>query len=312
MAVENSEAKGRWPLNMHRLRWLAIVLPVVFLSSLDVLRHTALSGPLHTVPGFIAINSAMVVGVIVFSYSMFGLVGRLQRKVLEQNRQLQGLNSIAKAAAAKPGLVELLGASLDDILSTMKADAGLVCIVDLDEEVHSAVCHRGFSPELVAGIQNTKLQDDPIAAEVVRTGQIVVMERLFDDPRVAELAKREGVRSGLSAPLNFEGEVTGILVVATREERRFTPDDQEFLHGIGGQLGMAIRNATLDEEAQLRNRELGALLEVGKAVASSLDLDELLNRSLDTIIEVTSAEEAEIWLMGPEDKLTMGCHRGPR
>jgi nitrate/nitrite-specific signal transduction histidine kinase len=311
MAVESREAKGRRPLDMHRLRWLAIVLPVVFLSSLDVLRHTALSGILHTVPGFIAVNSAMVVGVVVFSYSMFGLVGKLQRKVMDQNRQLQGLNSIAKAAAAKPSLTDLLSTSLDSILSTMRADAGLVCLVDLEEEVHSAVCHKGFSSELVARIQRTKLQDDPIAAQVVRTGQIVVLERLFDDPRVSEVAKREGVRSGLSAPLNFEGEVTGTLVVATREERHFTPADQEFLHGIGGQLGMAIRNATLYEEAQLRNLELGALLEVGKTVASSLDLDELLNRSLDTIIEVTSAEEAEMWLMGPEDHLTMGCHRGP-
>jgi signal transduction histidine kinase len=253
----------------------------------------------------------MVVGVIVFSYAIFALVGNLQRKVLDQNRQLQGLNSIAKAAAAKPSLVDLLDTSLDNILSTMRADAGLVCLVDLNEEEHSAVCHRGFSPELVARIQRTKLQDDPIAAQVVRTGQIVVLERLFEDPRVSELAKREGVRSGLSAPLNFEGEVNGILVVATRGERHFTPDDQEFLHGIGGQLGMAIRNATLYEEAQLRNRELGALLEVGKAVASSLDLNELLNRSLDTIIEVTSAEEAEIWLVGPEEKVTLGCHRGP-
>ncbi len=311
MAAENGEAKGRWPLNMHRLRWLAIVLPVVFLSSLDVLRHTALSGLLHTVPGFIAVNSAMVVGVIIFSYAIFGLVGKLQQKVMDQNRQLQGLNSIAKAAAAKPGLVELLDTSLDNILSTMRADAGLVCLVDMAEEEHSAVCHKGFSTELVARIQRTKLQDDPMAAQVVRTGEIAVLERLFDDPRVSEVAKQEGVRSGLSASLNFEGDVTGILVVATRGERHFTSDDQEFLHGIGGQLGMAIRNATLYEEAQLRNRELRALLEVGKAVASSLDLDELLNRSLDTIIEVTSAEEAEIWLAGPEDHLTLGCHRGP-
>jgi|TARA_Y100000031_G_scaffold144867_1_gene176836 hypothetical protein len=39
------------------------------------------------IPGFIAVNSATVLGVIVFSYSMFGLVGGLQRKIIDQNRQ---------------------------------------------------------------------------------------------------------------------------------------------------------------------------------------------------------------------------------
>ncbi len=72
---------------------------------------------------------------------------------------------------------------------------------------------------------------------------------------------------------------------------------------------MAIRNAVLFEEAQRTNRDLAALVTVGKAASSSLDLDELLRLSLDTIIEVTAAEAAEIWL-ADEEGLAARCHRG--
>lgn len=73
---------------------------------------------------------------------------------------------------------------------------------------------------------------------------------------------------------------------------------------------MAIRNATLYEQSQFQNQELSALLSVGKVTTSSLDLDEVLSRSLDTIIEVTSADGAEIWLKEGDEELVMRCHRG--
>ncbi|MBI2938928.1 MAG: GAF domain-containing sensor histidine kinase, partial [Chloroflexi bacterium] len=65
----------------------------------------------------------------------------------------------------------------------------------------------------------------------------------------------------------------------------------------------------LFEQSQIRNRELSALLTVGKAVTSSFDLDDVLRRALDTAIEVISADAAEIWLAEGDDIVTR-CHRG--
>ncbi|MBI2871961.1 MAG: GAF domain-containing sensor histidine kinase [Chloroflexi bacterium] len=295
---------------MRILRWVAIVLPIVFLATIDVLRHTVFAAQLHTVRGFIGVHVVMAVAVIVFAYTIFGFIGRLQHKIVDQNRHLSALNDIAKAAAAKLRLEDLLDTSLDHVLSDMRADAGLICLLDMEKEEHSAVCHRGFSPEFVRRIQKAKLSNDRIGSEVVRTGQPVVVERVLEDPRVSEAGKREGIVSAISAPLKSEGEVNGILVVATRTERHFSDTDKEFLEGIGGQLGMAIRNAVLYEQSQLQNRELSALLAVGKVVTSSFKLEELLAASLDTIIEVTSADAAEVWLAEGNEEVVLQCHRG--
>lgn len=292
------------------LRWGTVALPVLFLVIVDLLRHTVFQAQLHTVPGSLLTYAITGAAIVVFSAAVFDLVGRLQVKITEQNRRLSALNSIVVAAAETLHLEDLLSIGLDHVLDAMKADAGLICLVHLEQREHSVACYRGFSPELAARIRKSKLKDDPVADEVVRTGQPVVIERVLEDPRVTEVARREGIRSGISAPLKSEREVNGILVVATRQERHFSAADQEFLEGVGGQLGMVIRNAMLYRQSQLQNRELSALLAVGKAVTSSFELDEVLMRSLDTIIEVTSADAAEIWLTEGAEELVMRCHRG--
>ena len=72
------------------------------------------------------------------------------------------------------------------------------------------------------------------------------------------------------------------------------------------------RNDELFEQSQLRNRELQALLTFDKTMSAYLTTDELMTRSLDTIIEVTSAEGAEVWLWDGEDEIEMRQYRGPR
>ncbi len=302
--------RGPWPYELDKLRLAAITVPVSFLVLIDILRHTLFSEQLHSIPGFIAVYAVICVAVTVFSYTLFGFIKTLQTRIVVQSQQSSALNEIAAASSAKLKLEALLDNSLDHILSKLHADAALICLLDMEKEEHTAVCSRGFSQEMVGRLQKAKLQDDPIAREVVRTKRPVIFEKVFSDPAVAEKARREGIKAGISAPLMSDGEVNGILAIATREERQFSESDEEFLRAISGQLGMAIRNSVLYEQAQMQNREMSGLLAVGKVATSSFDLDELLSSSLDTIMDVTSTDASEVWLAEDGDDLVMRCHRG--
>jgi GAF domain-containing protein len=110
--------------------------------------------------------------------------------------------------------------------------------------------------------------------------------------------------------LKSEGEVAGVLALITRRQRRFAPEEVELLMSIGGQMGLAVRNAVLYARAQQRNRELAALLAVSEAATSSLDLPDVLDQALEAILAVTSAESAEVWLMEDNGVLTLERHRG--
>tara|TARA_Y100000031_G_scaffold140978_1_gene169118 strand:- start:1156 stop:3072 length:1917 start_codon:yes stop_codon:yes gene_type:complete len=309
---KHSETRGLWP-NMKGLKLLAIVLPIAFLILVDVVRQTILSDKTYIFPGpfGIAFTYAVVaVSVVAFSNVIFAFITRLQNKVVDQNRQLAALNRIALLAAEEAELNDVINKSLDEVIRVMNVDAGLICLVDLERREHTAVGVRGFSQDLTNRIQRAKLDDDVVATEVVRTGEPVMYEKVFKDPKVAEAALRENVRAGISAPLKSEGEVNGILAIATHDQRTFSEDDIEFLMIIGGHLGLAIRKAVLFDHSQLQNKELSALLAVGKAVTSSFDLDEVVELSLDAVIEVTSADVAEVWLMDGDEEIALHIRRG--
>ncbi len=206
-------------VSLPALRWITIALPIAFLIAVDVLRHRVFSDPLHSAPGVLVLYALAALAVAGFAYFVFGLIDALERALTEQNRQLAVLNRMAVAATENLRLDDMLGTGLDHVLSAMGADAGLICLVDTAREEHTAVCVRGFSDAVASRIQQAKLRDDPIASEVVDSGRAVVVERVMDDPRVAEAASREGIASFISAPLSAGGEVNGILVVATHRLR---------------------------------------------------------------------------------------------
>jgi len=297
-------------MNLRALRWLAIALPLLFLALLDYLRHEVFFEQWHDFPGVLWPALIVTAAVAAFSFAIFGTIERLEARVLGQNRQLSALNRIAAASAENLELSEVLSVALDNVLAVTDIEAGAVCLLDLEANELVAACYRGLSGDLAQRIQRQKLETAPIGAQVIRTGRAVVREDLLASPNVSEAARREGFRSSISVPLRSEGEVAGVLALITRRQRRFSPEEVELLTSIGGQMGLAVRNAVLYARAQQRNKELAALLAVSEAATSSLDLPEVLDEALEAILAVTSAESAEVWLMEDNGVLTLERYRG--
>ena len=60
-----------------------------------------------------------------------------------------------------------------------------------------------------------------------------------------------------------------------------------------------------------RNTEMEALLELGRAVENSLDLDSVLSASLEVVLTTTGAEATEVWLLDNQREiLTLRHHQG--
>jgi signal transduction histidine kinase len=64
------------------------------------------------------------------------------------------------------------------------------------------------------------------------------------------MVRESGFHSLAVAPLISRGEVLGTLFVVTRGHREFSQQDIELLTSIGGQVGVAVENAQLYEQAQ--------------------------------------------------------------
>lgn len=127
-----------------------------------------------------------------------------------------------------------------------------------------------------------------------------LIERQLDDPDwppgEREIAARWDEKSGLVAPLLYGGELIGLLgCTEKRHVRHFTDEDKEFLELLAVPAALAIHNARVFREQEERTRRLATLRDCGRAVASSLHVDEVLATLARKAAEALGSPECVIF-----------------
>ena len=127
-------------------------------------------------------------------------------------------------------------------------------------------------------------------------GPTAALER--DGGAAPVLVERFGLRAILAVPLLFKGEPIGLLVLAdTRPGRRFTAAEMDRAVAVGHPLAAAIANARLYEAERRRADDLNLLLEVGRVVTATLDLERILEASAGSLARMVDATSTYIWLL---------------
>ncbi|MDP2936722.1 MAG: GAF domain-containing protein [Dehalococcoidia bacterium] len=308
----NTDQAGGFLAGLGWLRWIIMAVPAVILIAFDYLRHFVLPFEfLHGWSGFLLLWGLALLGVLVFSQTVFTIIGRMERQVLRHARDLEGTAAVATALGHSLKLEHILQEALNKVLEITGVKACTICILDEARKELVHVAYRGLPEEVLGPLQRAKLSEDSIGSRVVETGKPVILTNLWEDPRVADVAKKHGFRSAVSVPLMAEGKVVGVMALASTQERFFSHSEVAMLVGIGGQLGMAVRKAALFEDLVRRNRELAALNRISGAVSSSLNLNEVMVAAVDSVMELMESEAGEVWLLDETGKeLAMALHRG--
>jgi formate hydrogenlyase transcriptional activator len=113
----------------------------------------------------------------------------------------------------------------------------------------------------------------------IMTRETVLRDRVdlneFHSPQV-RFAYEAGVRSGCSVPLISHERVLGTINVASVREAAFTRADADLLRQIAGQVAIAVENVLNYERATKEGARNRAILEVNNAIATNLNLRDLL------------------------------------
>jgi signal transduction histidine kinase len=158
--------------------------------------------------------------------------------------------------------------------------------------------------------------DDELAA---RMGSLPegkgVLGQLITEPyplRIADLSQHPSsvgfpphhpqMRTFLGVPVLVRGQVFGNLYMTEKAHGEFTAEDEAVLTALAGAAGIAIENARLYEEGELRRRWLAIVSEVRATLLDSDSPDAALGLIADQVVELTGADGS--WLMvGPgEDR----------
>jgi signal transduction histidine kinase len=140
------------------------------------------------------------------------------------------------------------------------------------------------------------------AAADMRTHQIPDVLNDADYGR-HDLQQRGGFRTLLSTPMILQDEVVGVLSMWRTDVAPFDVRERELLEDFAAQGAIVLRQRNLMRALESRGAELAnkvaqleALREVGEAVASSLDLDEVLSRIVSNAVRLTNLGFGDITL----------------
>ena len=142
---------------------------------------------------------------------------------------------------------------------------------------------------------------DAIPADLgaLKTRRPVMVEDMNTSDLVAPAwVKAFGIRTLLVVPLISGDRVIGTLALDdTRGPRAWTAADQDLATTMAAQVALAVDRARQYEEAAQRASEVQTLSAVGETLASTLDLQEVLDAIADSAIKVTGAQRAVVFEM---------------
>jgi phosphoserine phosphatase RsbU/P len=122
-----------------------------------------------------------------------------------------------------------------------------------------------------------KLQlSEGIVGRVVATQQAILLGDVSMDPHYIEVVP--GMASTIAVPLVYQAKPIGALNVLSSERDRYSERDVAILRQFAAHVATALVNARLFEQQRLDAEAFELLAEIGREVASVLDLPELLSR----------------------------------
>jgi two-component system, NarL family, sensor histidine kinase DevS len=193
-------------------------------------------------------------------------------------------------------------------LGVLDEDGGLkqFITVGMTEKEIKRIAHPPMGLGLLGELMDTNM---PLRVPVIK-----------EHPRsVGFPANHPRMSSFLGVPIRTaERQLGQIYLTEKLNEPEFTSDDEMIIQMLAGYAATAITNARLYEKMKerdlaltLHNEDMILLNGIASTLTSSLELDEILNKTLGRVMNYMKVEAGEIFLL-EEDKSTlrMVLHRG--
>ena len=142
-----------------------------------------------------------------------------------------------------------------------------------------------------------------LVGAAVASEQPILVNDLRADPRYIEFVP--GMNSEVVVPLMHKSRPIGALNILSRNLNQFSVRDVAILRQFGAHVAVALANARLYERSRRDADAFETLADIGREVASVLDLDELFSRIAQLTKRVIDYRTFGILLLNDDDQLEM-------
>ncbi|MFZ5808993.1 MAG: GAF domain-containing protein [Chloroflexota bacterium] len=165
--------------------------------------------------------------------------------------------------------------------------------------------YHGASPEAMG--MAFPIGKGSIAGLTAMTG----LPQRIDDVHHSEdyFDANESMSSELCVPIRLGEEILGVLNAESREAGAFSEEDERLLTTIAGLLATGIARLRREEAERQERRFAEALVASGRAVNSTLDIEEIISRIFDEIVIALPFQAAALVLF-EAGKVTVAHQQG--
>jgi diguanylate cyclase (GGDEF)-like protein/putative nucleotidyltransferase with HDIG domain len=210
-----------------------------------------------------------------------------KRRVERNMLALSNLN-LATSSFVGGEIHRMLSQALDRVLGVVRLPAGALFLHQGDPQGPTSVVAAGLDDEFCRTVQQEGL-DDYLVNLVARLGGLLGFRDLRDDSltalekeepirRFRQLALKQDLRSIIAISLQAKEQAFGVLLLGSPDSRKFTPAELRLLFALGHQIGMAVENSMLIQQTARRSEELHVLNEIGRALSSTLQKEDLFRK----------------------------------
>jgi GAF domain-containing protein len=234
---------------------------------------------------------------------------RVERLLEERLQVLQRINSISNSAMDLDQALESIARA---VVEELHAD---LCSIFFYDELQRMLTLRATNgPRPLGGMHYTLRLGEGYSGWVADKGTPILVRDALSNASFASEARSYGQEyAGLmSLPIIFFGSVVrliGVINVQTREPRDFTSEEMNFVEVVAGMVAINVENGRLyeqtDEQLRRKVHELATLHRVSSIIASTLDLDRVLQIITTQAVQLSGADRSCIFELD-EDRRCLG------
>ena len=219
-------------------------------------------------------------------------------RLIEETRQrlaeLATVNEIGNALATQLDLDGLLGLVGEEMRRTFEADIVYVGLLDSTGEsiefpyYYESGEHRPQAPMAFG---------QGLSSRIIRSREPLLLNRETDWEQIGQRGVGTRAKSYLGVPiLAGDGAIGVISVQSTTQDNRFREADVRLLSTIAANVGVAIQNARLYQEAHRRGDEMAVIAEVGREISATLDTRSVIRQIGDRVHSLLNADTTALYM----------------
>ncbi len=223
-------------------------------------------------------------------------------------RELEAEAMLAQALSEtlelRPLLERLLQAACHAIPSGEK---GSVLLLERDGRLRIHALY-GYSD---ARLENFPFASDSgYSARTVRERTPLLLSDVRADPSIrydGEIEEARAIYSAITAPLMLHDEIIGVLSLDSTRRAAFEQADLAFLTHFAASAALVVERARLFEQSRLHNENLKAINAMGRALASTFDLETIYDQVRQSIYALLPEISGVMINLFDEEKQLITC-----